>query len=152
MADPIGTYCVSQTGLTPSFSNDFFQLRNPGGVRVELLELRVFQTGSTAIMNHSLLLLVGTGGSGGTALTEYEIDTVGSDAVATAHSNAGGITSISTFTLMASLWWVNIHETVWFPTPSFPGLLRPGQQFAVAIGTGQPTFVGISLVWEEYGA
>lgn len=57
-------------------SGDFFQLVG-STVPWVLLEVRVFQRGSTTIAMDSLLLHRGVGGAGGTGLTEFEVTSAG---------------------------------------------------------------------------
>jgi hypothetical protein len=160
MANPFGTYIISTSGLTTSTTSDFFQLRNPTGIRAEILEISVFQTGSTALAMNAIRLLRGTGGTGGTSITtEYSLDTAGvaPGSNIDPYTNSGGAFSAnvgaSTTTLIYFVGWNTLQAAVWLPTPKFPLVLRPSDQLGLSLNVSATiSGVGVNIVLELYGA
>lgn len=134
-------------------AGDIFQLRNSTSRTLRIIEIRIGQTNITALENLAVQLVRGTGGSTGTALTEYEWNVDGPAATATAASRA---TSFGTevdsggVDLDYGAVWNILQEFVWLPTPDLELIIPPS--FDLGIGISVPnasTSINVNVVWQE---
>lgn len=156
MANPIGTYSSSFSGRTSSGTNDFFQLRTPSsGYRLEVIELRLFQTSSTTLAMYAIQIARGTGTitNTGTATTIYEWDTGGQGGQGVGGTNQTTLDNLGSLNLAYFVGWNILQEFVWLPTPKYPLIMRAGEKMSLSFITGANlSGLGGNIVWEEYGA
>lgn len=150
MANPIGTYYAQATSLAVVDNGDFLQLRNTTGIRIEVLEIVVYQTSDTALAMKALRFHRGTGGAAGTDVTEREWDQGGQAPLGTVFSLP--TTDVGTLTLDIHRGWNILQEHVWLPTPAFPLILKPSDHLGISLRDNATLTIGASILWEEYGA
>lgn len=152
MANPVGTYSLSVNGLTVTNANNFFQLRNGSTRRIEILEIRVFQTSDTALAMNAIQLERGSGGAGGTAVTEYEEDVSLGSPIAQGFSNATAFSAeVGTLDMVKNIGWNVLQELVWVPPPKYPFILLADDDLGVSLLNSDSLTMGVSITWEEYG-
>lgn len=114
-----------------------------------LLEVRVWQRGTTTLTVDTLIFRRGTGAAGGTGLTEYKYGTAGS--VNTVTGVSLPTTDIVTVDWEYKMGWNLLQEAVFLPTPE---LWLPGQaadDFAITRSTTTAhTGVGVQASWAEF--
>lgn len=142
-------YAATAENLTlVADTGDFFQLVG-GSTPWRLLEVRVFQRGTTTLTMEVVRLHRGTGGSGGTALTEYEYRTAGPASTIAAASLP--TTDVSTDDWEYHLGWNMLQEAVFLPIPELWVPMKANDDLGIAQLTGTAhTGVGVTAVWEEY--
>lgn len=129
-------------------TGDFFQLVG-GALPWLLLELRVFQRGSTSLTVETLRLHRGTGGSGGSALTEYKYGTAGP--AATVAGTSLPTTDVSTDDWVYRMGFNLLQEAVFLPPPDLWVPFKTSDDLGVAQMTGTAhTGVGVNAVWAEF--
>lgn len=154
MAESHGVYCAGFGGLSPTGSNDWCQIRNGtgSGHRVEILEIQVWQTGSTTPGVARLSLVCGDSGTGTNTLTKRKIDEgqQNSDSnIVVVHSPSGNVANVDR---MVTVGWYKTSDFLWMPPPKMPFIVGSGHHFAMYFAEGGgSTGVGFNIVWEEYG-
>lgn len=152
MANPIGTFSLSVSGLTVTDANNFVQLRNGSTTRAEILEVRVFQTSDNSLMMNAIQLERGTGGTGGDPITEYEEDIRGSAPVLQGFDNGSSFTGqVGTLDMVKNIGWNILQEMIWVPTPRYPFILMPSDELGISLLNTDSLTIGCSITWEEYG-
>lgn len=143
-------YSVTASGLTLAADNgDFGLLVGTAGTRAVVHEVRVFQTGVTALAMDVVRLNRGTLGAGGGALTEQRMDPADTTNVLVATSLP---TTDVTSDYQVLVGWNLLQEVVWLPTPEQQLILNDGDDLGIGrIGAVAHTGVGFSITWEEFG-
>ena len=150
MANPQGTYYAMAHTLTVSDQGDFFQMRNTTGNRIEVLEIRVWQTSDTALAMNAIRIQRGVGGSGGNAVTERSWDAGGKSVAATCFDTCTG--DVGTLDLDIHCGWNILQEFVWLPTPEFYLILQPSDHVGLSLLISDSLTMGASMLWQEFGA
>lgn len=113
-----------------------------------LLELRVWQRGSTTLTMETLRISRGTAVAGGTGLTEHEYTTAGPTPSVTGVSLP---TTDATADFVYRIGWNILQEAVWLPPPRQIIPCKVGDDIAIGKDTiTVHTGVGVTAVWEEY--
>ena len=143
------TYSSSTSAVTsPADTGDWFQLRNGAAVTVEILEIQVFQHVETTLVMNALELRRGTGGAGGTGMTEDEWQTLGTTPLATAFSLP--TTDVGTADLTLTYGWNILQPFVWLPTPEIYLHLKPSDHLGIAaVVADSIAGVGCNIIWRE---
>lgn len=129
-------------------TGDFFQLVG-GSTPWRLLEARIWQRGTTTLTMDTVRLHRGTGGAGGSALTEYEYATAGPAATVAALSLP--TTDVSTDDWIYRIGWNLLQEVVYLPIPRLWTPFKANDDLGIAKETTTAhTGVGVTVVWEEY--
>lgn len=129
-------------------SGDFFQMVG-GTTPWILLGVRVFQRGTTSLTMDSCLLHRGTGGSGGTPLTEFEYGTAGPAATV-------ACASLPTVDVGADDWqWRGgfnlLQELVKLPIPALWVPFKANDDLGITRATTTAhTGVGVQVEWAEF--
>jgi len=150
MANPIGTYYQQATSLAVVDNGDFLQLRNTTAIRIEVLEIVVYQTSDVTLAMKALRFQRGVGGSGGTALTEREWDVAGQAPAGACFSLP--TVDVGTLDLDVHRGWNILQEYVWLPTPAFPLILKPSDHLGISLRDNTTLTIGCGILWQEYGA
>lgn len=129
-------------------TGDFFQLVG-GTTPYRVLEIKIWQRGSTTLTMETIRIHRGVGGSGGSALTEYEFGTAGPAATVAAASLP--TTDVGTDDLIYRTGWNLLQESVWLPVPRIIIPCKANDDIGIAKETTTAhTGVGVNVVWEEY--
>lgn len=144
-------HTVQATGLTLlADAGDFGLLAGTAGTSAIIHEIRVWQTGTTTLTLDVLRFSRGSGGAGGGALTEYDMD-IGDTAVLVATSLP--TTDVGSIDYQLHMGWNLLQEAVWLPTPRQIMKLNDGDDLGIGrVGTTAHTGVGWSVTWEESGS
>lgn len=152
---PHGQYQVKEANFTiaQSATGDVFQLRNGSTRRVEILEIRMGQTTLTDLEQLAIALNRGSGGAGGSALTERAFLSTMPTATATAHSdNTDFTTDVGTLDFDYGDVWNILQNYVWLPTPEIKIVLEASDHFAIALDTGPSAAISltVNVIWREF--
>lgn len=130
-------------------SGDFFLLAG-GSTPWLLLEVRVFQRGTTTLTMDTILLHRGTGGAGGSALTEYEYRTAGP--AATVAGTSLPTTDVSTDDWQYRMGWNMLSNDAHFlPTPELWVPFKANDDLGITrASTTAHTGVGVQVSWAEF--
>ena len=113
-----------------------------------LIELRIWQLGTTTLTMETIRISRGTLLAGGSGLTEYEYGTAGPSPTVTGFSLP---TTDVTPDLIYPMGWNLLQDTVWLPTPRMVIPCKANDDIGVGQFTGTAhTGVGCTAVWEEY--
>ena len=129
-------------------SGDFF-LMEGGSTPWRLLEVRVWQRGTTTLTMDTIRLHRGVGGGTGTALTEFEYTTAGPASVVQAQS-------LPTVDVGTDDWiyrggWNLLQEWVFLPPPEMWVPFKANDDLGITRATTTAhTGVGVQVVWEEF--
>ena len=129
-------------------AGDFFQLVG-GALPWRLLEVRVWQRGAATLAMDTIIFKRGTGGAGGTALTEHEFTTAGPAAVVAGASLP--TTDVTGVDWQYSMGWNRLQEAVFLPPPELWVPFKANDDLAITRATTTAyTGVGVQVVWEEF--
>ncbi len=122
-----------------------------GGARAwRLLELTIFQVGTTTLTMEEVIIERGDTASGGTSQSVYSYN-ISDVATTGVYSNATAITEATTITWQARRGWNMLQEFVWLPTPEIQLPVEVGDDVQVILGSSTAhTGIGVNVVWEEY--
>lgn len=131
-------------------TGDFFQLRGGGDdVPWKLLELGVFQRGTPNLTMETIRVHRGVGGSGGTALTEYEFATTGPTPTVAAFSLPTG--DVASNNLIHFHGWNMLQELLILPTPELQAPFGGNDHLGINQQSGTAhTNVGVRAMWAEF--
>lgn len=131
-------------------AGDIFSLEGVATVAGEILEVRVWQIGTTTLTLDEISLHRGAGAAiAGTTVTEYEYDSLDT-AVMVARSLP--TVDVATLDLKYTLGWNLLQELLWLPTPTLQIPLKELDDFGVfREGSVAHTGVGCSVTWLEHG-
>lgn len=141
---------VNLTLLTDA--GDFLLLAGTAGTRAKIHEIRVWQDALTTLTMDGLRFSRGAGGSGGAALTEYDMDP-GDTAVLAATSLP--TVDVGTIDYQLHMGWNLLQEALWLPTPDQQLWLNDGDDLGIGrIVTSAVAHasVSVSVTWEEFGS
>ena len=143
-------FAVNAMGLSVPGIGQFFQLRNGSANTCLIHEVEFTQTSVTTPTRVIIRLLRGTGGTGGTALTEYRYDTAGQAPVAQGFSLTFTAT-VGSLDLIYDVGWDILGPMMFRPQPNDRIALKANDHFAMSLA--QPTAMTLScrVVWEEIG-
>lgn len=148
-------YTVTDENITLVDAGDFFSLSDAAANAARIIEVRVWQRGTTTLTMDTLRFLRTVGGSpaGGTGLSEREWDVSGAVAGRAALSlPTTDIETGGTLDWEYRVGWNLLQEMVWLPTPELQLHLASTAEFAIQTETGTAhTGVGYSVTWIEYG-
>lgn len=141
-------FSVSMENITLSGDNgDFFGLLG-STTPWRLIELRVWQRGTTTLTMETLRINRGTLLAGGAGLTETEYSTAGPAPTVTGFSLP---TTDVTADLTYRMGWNLLQDSVWLPTPRMVIPCKASDDIGVGRETTVAhTGVGCQAVWEEY--
>lgn len=129
-------------------SGDFFQVVGGANPWI-LLQMKVWQRGSTTLVMDSLLLHRGTAGAGGSALTEYEHTPSGASATCVAASLP--TTDVSTDTWQHRQGFNLLQEAVNLEIPELWVPFAANVDLGVTRATTTAhTGVGVHISWAEF--
>jgi len=130
-------------------TGDFFNLEGVA-VPYRVLEVRVWQRGTTTLTMETLLLRRGVIVTpAGTAVTEREYNTIGPAPTVVARSLP--TTDVATTDWEYQLGWNLLQESHFLPIPKLQVPVGANVDFGVAQLTGTAhTGVGVTMVWEEF--
>lgn len=129
-------------------AGDFFLLAG-GTTPWRLLEVRVFQRGTTTVTMDSIRLHRGTAGAGGGAVTEFEYTTAGPAATVVATSLP--TTDVGTDDWEYRIGWNLLQEAVFLPIPELWVPFKANDDLGITRATTTAhTGVGVQVVWEEF--
>jgi hypothetical protein len=143
------TFSASAENLTLlADAGDFFALIG-GTTPWRLLEVRVFQRGTTTLTMDSILIHRGTAAAGGGALTEYEYNTSGPTATVAAVSLP--TTDVGTDDWQYRMGFNLLQEAHKLPIPKLWVPCKANDDIGITRATTTAhTGVGVEVVWEEY--
>jgi len=129
-------------------TGDFFQLVG-GSTPWRLLEVTVFQRGTTTLTMETVRLHRGVSGAGGGTPTEHEYGTAGP--AATVNATSLPTTDVSSDDWVYRRGWNLLQEFVFLPIPELQVPFKANDDLGIAQETGTAhTGVGVQVVWEEY--
>ena len=155
----MGQFYAIEDQLTPgSGAEDLCQIRVPSAtgseVAVIIHEVYYFYRSSDpadAVRLDTVLLRRGSSGSGGTGLTEFEYNTGGNAAAATAFRGPS-LTDIGTIDWEMGMGVNGFHAAHWQPSPRLRLQLAPGDHFALHKIAGAAQGIRFFVAWEEVKA
>ncbi len=149
MADGWHRFSTNAENLTlEADTGDFFQLVG-GTTPWRLLEVTVWQRGSTSLVMETLRFHRGTAGSGGSGTTAHEYGTSGPAATVTPASLP--TSDVGTDDWVYRRGWNLLQEAVILPIPKLQVPFKANDDLGIAQESGTAhTGVGVQVVWEEY--
>jgi len=149
MASPASTGYVQANTLAVTDTGDFIQIRNGSDTRIEVIEVRVWQTSDTALAMNAVRLHRGVSGAAGTGLTEREWDNQSGTLGVTGFSMP--TTDVGTLSLDIHSGWNILQEWIWLPTPEMPLILMNNEMLGVSLLIADTLTIGVSITWQTYG-
>ena len=129
---------------------DFFALVG-GGTAWRLVEVRVFQTGTTTLTMDGLLISRGTGSAGGVGATEREWQTNGPAPTVTCLTMPTTDVDTAGLNWQYPLGWNLLQEAIWPPIPEIMLPCIGTEDIGLhKITTTAHQDIGVGVIWEEY--
>ena len=116
-----------------------------------MLEVEIFQRGTTTLTMETILLHRGTASAGGTGVTEYEFQTTSPSPTTLGFSLPTTDVGSATETWQLRRGFNLLQEAVHLPIPDLWVPVAASVDFGIAQMTGTAhTGVGVSITWAEF--